>query len=234
VALIGMAGGCYQESRRIAMESQKGAASQPASGPAKVALEEEEVAPPGPAVPSTAPTSARASGHKIRVVIETNLGHMEAELWPDVAPITVANFGKLVEEGFYENLPCHRMIPGFMVQFGRPVVPMKAAQVQPIKGEFSQTLKHGQGALSMARQPSDPDSATTQFFICFKPKDDIQRRALESLDGKYAIFGQVTKGLEVLSEIESVPTATQPMGPTRIERSRPEQPIILRSVKVLE
>jgi peptidyl-prolyl cis-trans isomerase B (cyclophilin B) len=233
VGMIGMAGGCYQESRRMVLEGEKAGASQPSTAPAKVAMEEQELALPGPALPSTAPTSTRASGHKIRVVIETNLGHMEAELWPDVAPMTVANFVRLAEEGFYENLPCHRMIPGFMVQLGKPVDPMRAAQVQPIKGEFSQTLKHGEGVLSMARLPSDPDSATAQFFICFKPRDDIQRRALASLDGKYAIFGKVTKGLDVLNEIESVPTTTQPMGPGRQEPSKPEQPIILRAVRVL-
>jgi len=234
VAMLGVVAGCYQENRRISPVEPIGeseSTTQPTSAPS----EQKSVATDRPSEDGPiSPTSAPVITKKIRCVIETNLGHMEAELWPDVAPLTVANFVRLAEGGYYENLPCHRMLPGFMVQFGKAIDPARAAGVKPIKGEFSPTFKHEEGTLSMARQPSDPDSATTQFFICFKPKNADEKRYLASLDGKYAIFGKVTKGMDILGEIESVPTTTQPMGVGRSEPSKPSQPILLRAVRVLK
>jgi len=234
---IGVLSGCYREMERvgrtIALEPEESTATRPAP-PSDEGIERPEPEEPvGVPTSGPAPTTHDVTARKIRAVIETNLGHMEAELWPDAAPNTVAHFVRLAEAGFYENLPCHRMVPGFMVQLGKPIDPAKENQVRPIRGEFNPTLKHGEGTLSMARQPSDPDSATTQFFICFKPKTQSAQRALTSLDGKYAIFGKVTRGLDVLQEIESVPTTTQPMGPDRVEPSKPTQPILLRAVRII-
>jgi len=232
-AAVGLLVGCYKESRRaggaFTWDEEVEPTSQPASMPADAA--------PTAAAPSasSAPVGpAEDVGRKIRAVIETNFGHMEAELWPDQAPETVANFVKLAKAGFYENIECHRMIPGFIVQFGKLADPAKARQLEPIKGEFSETLKHEAGTLSMARRPSDPDSATCQFFICFKPTKEIDRRALATLDGKSAIFGKVVRGLEALDEIAAVPTTTQPRGPGGTEPSKPARTILLRAVRIVD
>jgi cyclophilin family peptidyl-prolyl cis-trans isomerase len=187
---------------------------------------------PAPVAPAAPVAATQEAGPTIRAIIETNFGHMEAELWPDRAPITVANFVRLAKSGFYENLPSHRMIPGFILQLGKPVDVAKKRELEPFKGEFSEDLKHEAGTVSMARRPSDPDSATCQFFICFKPKNDIERRALATLDGQYAIFGKVVRGLDVLDAIEAVPTTTQPMGPGRTEPSKPTRTILLRNVRI--
>jgi peptidyl-prolyl cis-trans isomerase B (cyclophilin B) len=112
---------------------------------------------------------------------------MKAELYEDVAPITVANFLKLVDDNFYNGLIFHRVIPGFMIQGGGMNETMEPKEAKSIKGEFIQngvknTLKHTLGVLSMART-SMPNSASSQFFICV---DDTPH-----LDGAYAAFGKL-------------------------------------------
>lgn len=234
-AMTAMAVGCYTETRRDSeaawWETEQAPESQPTTGPALADSAQE-----GPVTTTTTPAAAeKAAKQKIRAIIETNLGHMEAELWPDVAPETVANFVALAKSGFYDNLPCHRMLPGFIVQLGKPTDPAMARALKPIKGEFSEALKHGGGTLSMARRPSDPDSATSQFFICFPPKNDVQREALASLNGKYAIFGKVVRGLAVLDQIEAAPTTKQTRGGgTAPEPSKPTRAILLRTVRIVE
>jgi cyclophilin family peptidyl-prolyl cis-trans isomerase len=228
---VGLMVGCFQESSgggAFSLEEEPEATSQPASKPADLMVTEE------PPAPTTMTAATQEIGRKIRAVIETNFGHMEVELYPDQAPATVANFIRLAKSGFYDNLPCHRMVPGFIVQLGKPIDPAKARELEPIKGEFSQTLKHEGGTLSMARRPSDPDSATSQFFICFAPRNDVQRRELAKLDGQFAIFGKVIHGMDVLDAIEAVPTEMQPMGPGRNEKSKPAKTILLRSVRISE
>lgn len=112
---------------------------------------------------------------------------MKAELYEDVAPITVANFLKLVDDNFYNGLIFHRVIPGFMIQGGGMNETMEPKEAKSIKGEFIQngvknTLKHTLGVLSMART-NMPNSASSQFFICV---DDTPH-----LDGAYAAFGKL-------------------------------------------
>ena len=126
------------------------------------------------------------------------------ELYPDVAPITVQNFQKLVSEHFYDGLIFHRVIEGFM-----------------IKGEFSSngvenTLEHEPGVLSMARS-TDPDSASSQFFICTGEKEDISY-----LDGEYAAFGRVLAGMDTVYEISEVQTdsSDMPLAAQRMETVR--------------
>lgn len=127
----------------------------------------------------------------IRVAITIkDQGTMEAELYPEVAPVTVANFVSLAEDGFYDGKTFHRMIDGFMIQGGADLEGM----IKPIKGEFTANgvkndLKHTAGVLSMARRNGDNDSATSQFFIMV---DDAPH-----LDGKYAAFGKVVDGLDI-------------------------------------
>ena len=139
------------------------------------------------------------------VVIEMENGDvMKGELYPEIAPETVANFEKLVNEGFYDGLTFHRVIPGFMIQGGCPLGNGTGGPGYGIKGEFSangfeNNLKHDRGVLSMART-SDPNSATSQFFIC------QTREGCQHLDGSYAAFGKVISGLDVIDKIASVKT----------------------------
>ena len=139
------------------------------------------------------------------IVIEMdNGGIIELELYPDAAPKTVANFTKLVSEGFYDGLTFHRVIDGFMIQGGDPEANGTGdykdnnGDKVTIKGEFSSNgydndIKHIRGVISMARG-NDKDSASCQFFIC-------NADASASLDGKYAAFGYVIDGMSVVDHI---------------------------------
>ena len=132
------------------------------------------------------------------VIIEmADGGVIKAELYPEIAPITVANFQKLVREGFYDGLTFHRIIEGFMIQGGDPLGNGTGGSADKIKGEFKKNgvdnpLSHTRGVLSMARS-SDPNSAGSQFFIMHKDAPH--------LDGAYAAFGKVIEGLDVVDRI---------------------------------
>lgn len=122
------------------------------------------------------------------------------ELYPEIAPNTVANFISLIEDGFYDGLIFHRVIPGFMIQGGDPNGTGTGGPGYSIEGEFSSNgfennLAHEKGVISMART-MDPNSAGSQFFIMAENSPH--------LDGEYAAFGQVTEGLEVVDKIVSV------------------------------
>ena len=128
-------------------------------------------------------------------------GTIKLELDADAAPITVDNFVSLAESGFYDGVPFHRIMEGFMMQGGDPDGDgITNSDQKTIKGEFSANgvenpLSHTRGAISMARMGHDMDSASSQFFIVH---DDS---AAYSLDGQYACFGYVTEGIEVVDEI---------------------------------
>ncbi len=131
----------------------------------------------------------------------TGGGEIELELYPDVAPETVANFKSLVEEGFYDGLTFHRIIRGFMIQGGDPLGNGMGGSDKNIKGEFKMNgfdnpLKHTRGVISMARSQM-PNSASSQFFIMHEDAPH--------LDGSYAAFGKVTKGIEIVDEIADTP-----------------------------
>ena len=132
------------------------------------------------------------------VVIEMENGKkIKLELYPDKAPITVANFEKLINQGFYNGLIFHRVIPGFMIQGGCPDGTGMGGPGWNIKGEFTSNgvennIKHTRGVISMARS-SMPDSAGSQFFIMHEDAP--------YLDGQYAAFGTVTSGMEVVDKI---------------------------------
>ena len=126
-----------------------------------------------------------------------NGGIITIELYPDIAPNTVNNFISLVEDGFYDGLIFHRVIPGFMIQGGCPKGTGTGNPGYSIKGEFSSngfenSLEHTRGVISMARS-MDKDSAGSQFFIMVD--------TAEHLDGEYAAFGKVTDGMDVVDEI---------------------------------
>ncbi|MGI5966464.1 MULTISPECIES: peptidylprolyl isomerase [Anaerotruncus] len=126
---------------------------------------------------------------------------IKIELYPNVAPVTVENFKKLVQEGFYDGLIFHRVISGFMIQGGCPEGTGMGGPGYQIKGEFAQNgvkndLKHTRGVISMARS-ARPDSAGSQFFI--------MHADAPHLDGQYAAFGKVVEGMDVVDEIAAVP-----------------------------
>ncbi len=142
---------------------------------------------------SKGPTS---STYHIEIDVK-DYGTLKAELYGDVAPITVENFVKLARSGFYDGLTFHRIIPGFMIQGGDPEGNGTGGSPDKIKGEFSangvaNSLKHTRGVLSMARA-SNYNSASSQFFIMHADSS--------SLDGQYAAFGMVTEGMEIVDAI---------------------------------
>jgi len=144
---------------------------------------------------------------------------MKGELYPEIAPISVENFEKLANEGFYDGLIFHRVIPGFMIQGGCPDGTGMGGPGWNIKGEFAMNgvpndLKHTRGVLSMARA-MHPDSAGSQFFIMVANAPH--------LDGQYAAFGKITEGMEAADKIVSVKTNRQ---------DKPLDPQVIKSVTV--
>ena len=137
------------------------------------------------------------------IIIEMENGkQIKLELDEKAAPITVANFRKLVAEGFYDGLIFHRVIEGFMIQGGDPTGTGMGGADEHIRGEFAMNgwtnpLKHTRGVISMARSQM-PNSASSQFFIMHKDAPH--------LDGSYAAFGKVTEGMDVVDEIASCQT----------------------------
>jgi peptidyl-prolyl cis-trans isomerase B (cyclophilin B) len=154
-------------------------------------------------------------------VLEITMEHggvITGELDPEAAPITVANFLKLVDEEFYDGLTFHRIIPGFMIQGGDPLGTGTGGSDEKIKGEFSSNgwdnpVSHKRGVISMARSQSF-DSASSQFFIT--------NADAKSLDGDYAAFGVVTSGMEVVDEISAVSTGVN---------DRPETPVVIKTIR---
>ncbi len=134
-----------------------------------------------------------------KAVFETSMGNITAGFYGEEMPGTVENFVKHIEAGFYSKLIFHRVIKGFVIQGGGFINGMfeKAAMSTPIKLEISDNVKHEKYTFSMART-SDPNSATSQFFICTDKCED--------LDGSYAAFGTVLEGFEVVDNIEKLET----------------------------
>jgi peptidyl-prolyl cis-trans isomerase B (cyclophilin B) len=135
-------------------------------------------------------------------VIETRLGTIVLEFYPDIAPNHVENFKKLAQSGFYDSNTFHRVIPGFVIQGGDPNTKDDdrnndgmGGPGYSIEAEFNQR-PHLRGTLSMARS-QDPNSAGSQFFICVAP--------LPNLDGKYTVFGNTIRGMEVVDQIVNLP-----------------------------
>ncbi len=149
---------------------------------------------------------------------------MKGELYPDLAPVTVANFVKLCNENFYNGLIFHRVIDGFMIQGGGYDKDFNLKETESIKGEFysngvTNALKHEKGVISMART-NDPNSATSQFFIVDE--------ASTHLDGEYAAFGKITDGLDVLDAISELETHTSDNGMADV----PNKTVIIKSIKI--
>ena len=146
-------------------------------------------------------------------------GVIKAELYPEIAPVSVNNFISLIQKNFYDGLIFHRVIKGFMIQGGDPEGTGMGGPGYSIKGEFKQNgfendLKHTEGVLSMARS-MQPDSAGSQFFIMHK--------TIPHLDGAYAAFGKVIEGLEHVNKIAETATDYE---------DRPLEDQVMKSVTV--
>ncbi len=160
----------------------------------------------------------------IEIEIE-NHGVIALELYADIAPITVNNFVKLIEEDFYDGLTFHRIMNGFMMQGGDPEGTGLGGSDEKIKGEFEANgiknpIKHKRGVISMARAQSY-NSASSQFFIMHKDN--------EGLDGKYAAFGKVTSGMEIVDEICKKTPVTDNNGTVKPK----DQPVI-KEIRIVE
>ena len=162
---------------------------------------------------------------QIKITVK-NFGTMTAELYPEMAPLTVANFLKLARESFFDGLIFHRVIRGFMLQGGGYNEQMEEKHADAIRGEFAangfkqNTLKHGRGVLSMART-SDPNSASSQFFIMHAPAPH--------LDGQYAAFGKVIEGDAVIDQIANVQTGNYGW----YMQDVPVDPVVIESLEIV-
>ena len=161
----------------------------------------------------------------IKITVK-DIGSMTAELYPEKAPLTVANFVKLCEEGFFEGLIFHRVIRGFMIQGGGYTEEMEHKETDSIKGEFKANgfmqndLKHTRGVLSMART-SDPNSASSQFFV--------MHQDAPHLDAQYAGFGKLTDGFDVLDAIATTKTGSYGW----YMQDVPKTPIVIEKIEVI-
>lgn len=146
----------------------------------------------------TSPTDISEGGKIVTdnpiAVISTNKGEFKFELYTKRAPITTANFIKLAKSGFYDGLKFHRYEPGFVIQGGDPLGTGMGGSKETIPLEINPELKHGKGAVAMARS-QDPNSASSQFYVTLAPS--------HFLDGNYAVFGQVTEGMDVVKKLRA-------------------------------
>ncbi len=154
-----------------------------------------------------------ADGEKPHAIIQTSMGDIEIELWPDVAPRHCQSFVHLAKSDFYDSLEFFRVVPGFIIQTGDPLNNGLGGPGYKLRQEFSD-LPHKEGTVSMARLPDQPNSAGSQFFICLG--------RLQSLDGEYTVFGEVVDGLSVIHQIEEVP----------VQSERPRTPVYMLDVKM--
>lgn len=161
-----------------------------------------------------APTDAPLTGTYYVQIDVKDYGTIVAALYADTAPITVANFLSLVDSGFYDGLTFHRIISGFMIQGGDPNGNGTGGPGYTIDDEFSSSLLHdGPGVISMANR--GPNTGGSQFFITL--------RDCKWLDGKHAVFGKVTKGMEVVYKIGKVKTDAQ---------DKPVEPVVIKKITI--
>jgi cyclophilin family peptidyl-prolyl cis-trans isomerase len=171
--------------------------------------------------------SVDAQADKVQVLMKTSLGAIELSLDKAKAPKSVENFMQYVKEGFYDGTIFHRVIKGFMVQGGGFTAEMKKKQTRdPVENEANNGLKNKRGTIAMART-SAPHSATAQFFINHKDNGFLDYPGQDGWG--YAVFGEVTKGMDVVDTI-----AQQPTGVTSGMRDVPNTSILIEKVTILE
>lgn len=174
------------------------------------------------------PKGESAATAKPVVRIVTGLGAIELELAREQAPITVANFLRYVDEGFYVGTIFHRVIRGFMIQGGglRPDMERKPTRAA-IKNEADNGLRNLAGTIAMART-ADPHSANSQFFINTVDNPSLDHQEKSRAGWGYAVFGRVTRGMDVVRRIESLPTRQ-----VRLFGNVPQEAVLIKDVQVL-
>jgi cyclophilin family peptidyl-prolyl cis-trans isomerase len=175
--------------------------------------------------PASSPATA-AGGNPV-VLIETSMGTMKAELWADKAPLTVANFLRYTDEGYFNGLIFHRVIPNFMIQGGGFMPGMKErATHEQIKNEAKPELRNDRGTLAMART-GVVDSATSQFFINLKNNDFLNQTNRTTQGFGYCAFGKVIEGMDVADKIAQVKTGAAAGG----HQDVPTETVEIKSIK---
>ncbi len=177
----------------------------------------------------TTGSTARAERSHPLVKLETSLGEITLELYPDKAPATVANFLQYVKDGFFNGTIFHRVIPTFMIQGGGFDAQMNQKPTKaPIKNEADNGLKNEAYTVAMART-MDPNSATAQFFINVADNQFLNHTAKTPQGWGYAVFGKVVKGQDVVDKIKAVPTANKGM-----HQNVPVEPVTIIKATVVE
>ena len=160
------------------------------------------------------------------VKLETNMGDIVVELNEEAAPVTVENFVRYVEEGFFDGTIFHRVISGFMVQGGGFTADMVQKQTHPpIANEAGNGLKNNRGTIAMGQLPGNPDSATSQFYVNL-----VDNNHLDYVPGRspgYTVFGKVVEGMDVVDAIAAVKTTVRNGMP-----DVPVEPVVINSAKV--
>jgi cyclophilin family peptidyl-prolyl cis-trans isomerase len=179
---------------------------------------------------------AGAEGGPPRVLIQTNLGEITAELYPEQAPATVDNFLRYVKSGFYNGTLFHRVVEGFMIQGGgyTRAMTLKTPLYPPIKLEARSGLKNQRGTLAMARTNA-ADSATCQFFINVVDNPFLDYDRTTNPSG-YAVFGRVVGGMDVVDQIRAVKVTANPtdiQGDGSKSISLPVTPVVIESMRLL-
>lgn len=172
-----------------------------------------------PLLAAETPAPAAAPAREEVCVLETNMGTMVFRFFEEDAPLTSAHFKKLVREGFYNDKPFYRVVKGHVIQGGDG-----EGNVGPkVQGELKSSDKHRhvKGAVGLARD-KEPDTGSTEFYICLEPRPH--------LDGKYAIFGQLIEGMDVLEKIGNV--EVNPLYVKKVAFHEPKQPVIIRKATI--
>jgi cyclophilin family peptidyl-prolyl cis-trans isomerase len=209
-------------------EDAGGEADEPAgedAGASESALNDAASAPP------TTAAMDEPAGDGPKVKMETSMGTIVLQLYPDDAPRTVENFLNYVDEGFYDGLIFHRIIPTFMIQGGGFTPQWQQKQEglsEPIQNEADNGLKNRKGTIAMART-NDPHSATAQFFINVEDNAALDHQSKTPRGWGYTVFGEVVEGMDVVNKIKNVPTKTSRMNPA--EKSEPIDPPVIENVE---
>ncbi|WP_372940729.1 peptidylprolyl isomerase [Shewanella sp.] len=161
------------------------------------------------------------------VTLHTNFGDITLQLDAEKAPLTVANFMKYVEDGFYDNTIFHRVIDGFMIQGGGFTEDMgQKRSNEAVKNEANNGLSNRKGTIAMART-SDPHSATAQFFININDNTFLDFKSETSQGWGYCVFGEVVEGLDVVEKIKAVATGNRGM-----HQDVPLEAVVINNVSV--
>lgn len=175
----------------------------------------------------TAIAAQAQDNQPVQVLLDTDMGDIKLELYPDKAPKTVANFKNYVNDKHYDGLVFHRVIKGFMIQAGgfNEYMSPRTPSGRPVKNEAYNGLKNVRGSVAMARR-SDPDSAMAQFFINSVDNAFLDRTAQNP---GYTVFGKVIEGMDVVDKIANV--ATGKVGPFS---DVPRKPVHINSARIVE